>query len=914
MPHSNGRPRSDLTIRQLALTGFVLTLALVSALLLLPATASAQALKNTAGGPAFRINAGFDSRYRDGNWVPIQVTLHNDGPDFNGKVSINVPAPFSGAGNAATISKYQEAISLPTGAQKEVTLYVPFYFGTQGITQNITVDLLNTNGAKVSSQVSSLRSLGVNDIFIGILSDQTAGFGPLNALATSLPSQASSIITEPLNAATMPSIAAALKNFDLIVIDNFTTSSLNKEQLTALQNWVNQGGSLIVVGGPEWRNTLSPLPPSLLPVSITGTDTIPAGASLLPVGGPGKSGPQQSNVSDKAPSPVAVSVASPVAGSSVVHSSGSIPLLAQRQQGQGIICYLAFDPTLEPVTSWQGATTLWKGLLLRTLGDQLVATNLNTTTPKFSLYNNGNMDALLHTLFPSAFPATWLILVLLLGYVFVLGPARMLIIRWLKKRDWSWRIVLATILVFSLLCYGLALQEKGTSIISSSISVVQLDRPATNATAAHVTTYIGVFVPSQGDFQVHIPGNGLVQPSTNPNGFYTDRPRQQPTTILSSPNGTDADLQGVDIWTIRTLISQHDSQFKGGIIPHLTLQNNTLTGTVTNTLPYALSDAYVLMGSHYMALGNLAALQTKQVSISMLDNGSGQEMSLADQIASNNKVQPQYGPYNPYSGSSQTQTIQQRHMALLATLSGENAYYDCGTSPCRVAVKTITSNGVVVTTSNGVYSGGSPYQINGRDPLLLPGSSATLIGWADNLSAAAGNITINGNSAAREQEVVVQAPLDINYAGNINVPTDLVSSQLVDMQGDSNNLQTQFPGIYTMTTGSMTFEFTLPNIPNLHVTGLTISEPSNLAQVVTAMGQGSGPPIDANHLHVYLYNWQTRNWDSFTLANFSFSTNNTQPYIGPGGHVLAQFANQDSSLGTMVFSKPSLQLQGTISS
>ena len=70
--------------------------------------------------------------------------------------------------------------------------------------------------------------------------------------------------------------------------------------------------------------------------------------------------------------------------------------------------------------------------------------------------------------------------------------------------------------------------------------------------------------------------------------------------------------------------------------------------------------------------------------------------------------------------------------------------------------------------------------------------------------------------------------------------------------------------------------------------------------------------VDANRLHAYLYNWQKGSWDSIEMNNFSYSTNTITPYIGPGGRILLQFANQDSSVGTIVFGKPSLQLQGTV--
>jgi hypothetical protein len=43
--------------------------------------------------PSFQVSAGFETHYRDGNWVPVQITLHNDGPDFSGTLSLTSSNP-----------------------------------------------------------------------------------------------------------------------------------------------------------------------------------------------------------------------------------------------------------------------------------------------------------------------------------------------------------------------------------------------------------------------------------------------------------------------------------------------------------------------------------------------------------------------------------------------------------------------------------------------------------------------------------------------------------------------------------------------------------------------------------------------------------------------------------------------------
>src|SRR6266487_6716195 len=160
------------------------------ALVLLFSFSPTQALaREGTGGPTFRVNAGFESHYRDGNWVPVQITLRNDGPDFNGTLSLITPTPqFQLSSNQGIPSNYQLSITLANGTQKQVTMYLPLYFDVQ----NVTVKLLDSSGHNVGSQTAHLVPLTPGDVLIGVLSDQSSGFSSLSALP--LPNQGGSIV------------------------------------------------------------------------------------------------------------------------------------------------------------------------------------------------------------------------------------------------------------------------------------------------------------------------------------------------------------------------------------------------------------------------------------------------------------------------------------------------------------------------------------------------------------------------------------------------------------------------------------------------------------------------------------------------------------------------------------------------
>ena len=195
-----------------------------------------------------------------------------------------------------------------------------------------------------------------------------------------LPNSSDSMLVEYLNAQNMPSMEAVLANFNLIILDSFHTSSLTHEQLRALYLWVQQGGSLIEVGGPNWQQTISALPTNLLPVSIHGASILPAGTHLLPAG-ISTSVSSGSTISDTLQVPVPVSSAMVLEGARTIVSAGDVPLLVQAQSGQGLIYYLAYDPALDPIVHWPEATVLWRSLVIRSLGAQLL---LNTPSQGLS--------------------------------------------------------------------------------------------------------------------------------------------------------------------------------------------------------------------------------------------------------------------------------------------------------------------------------------------------------------------------------------------------------------------------------------------------------------------------------------------------------------------------------------------------
>lgn len=884
-----------------------------SALFLFP-LATPVAANTAATSPTLQVDVGFDGSFREGYWTPVSIELNNSGPLFKGTLTANTFAGQQSSTTATFVSpwKFARPVTLPKGSGQRITIYVPFYLGNFP-PRGVIVNLLNESGRIVATEAapsaSKLYSVQVGELFIGTLSDQPskAGYGLLQNL--SLIYQQDSPTLATLDASTLPDDATVMKNFDVIILANFSSSRLTPSQITALQTWINRGGTLIEVGGPEWKRTLGSLPASMIPVTIDGTQVLPQGTRVVPVSTPFTL--PSSYPGEKLPP---VTLAEPVIAStatlrpqgaffitneiveSYTSATDTIPLIVKARQGQGTILYLAVDPSLWPLATWPGTQALWRSLLLNALGDKFLIPNTVAS------YYNGpgqllTRGGILSMLPPEATLGPWILAVLLLGYALLLGPLRLLLVRRLKHpQSWSWRIILCSVLVFSLLSFGMASYQKGASLTNNTISIIQMNQ---GSSSAHITTYLGTFVPNQGDYSLSFPNKSLVQPIPhtlllNAQGM----PNNDLDTNFTSGNSSTLNLLNRSPWTFHPSIQEQDSQLRGGLITNLLVKDNRLVGTIKNTLSTALSDAYVLLPHSFVRIGNIASGETQRVDL--LIHTISPDNNLADQIAANGGLPT---PYFPYAAQPQRpQTEFEMHMALLSALNGAGFSY----LPCNSSCNT-----QAVTNGDALYvTGGrtpNPQMVSKRDPLLLADASATLIAWTDSNLAGMDKLTINNKQAAGFHESFLQMPFTIDFSNPKFVPSDFITGQVVDIQ--SYTTEVVLPGIYSMskgTGGGITFEFSLPNTLNYHGRNLTIHEPDLSAN---PRGPAINAPVTVNASHVKgrLYNWLTGAWDAISFNQDTFTANATT-YVNTYGQMLLYITPQDGYTARVFFGKPTLTL------
>lgn len=197
------------------------------------------------------------------NYV-MQVTVKNAGEDFCGTVQVVFRASY-GIGNCA----YNTEITLPAQGEKQYTIAVPERAVDITAGEGI-LNFLNEKGHPVQSiPIKNLMRGFSFGISVGILSDEYSGLTYLDGGGEYIYVQHDGY---PVNLIQLDknNLRAYLDGLYFLVIDRFNVSALSSEDIQALQQWVRDGGWLIIGTGEYAGQTLSGFDEDFLELNVLG--------------------------------------------------------------------------------------------------------------------------------------------------------------------------------------------------------------------------------------------------------------------------------------------------------------------------------------------------------------------------------------------------------------------------------------------------------------------------------------------------------------------------------------------------------------------------------------------------------------------------------------------------------------------
>jgi len=548
-----------------------IALACLLGTLALPGTAVGAAA--AGNGLTLAVQVGYQDVVKPGDWMPVTIDARNAGAGVDGRLEVQESLNAQPGVSGFTI--YEEPISLASGSVKRVRLYL--IENTTGAT--ITARIIQ-NGRVAVSQDSAAS--GTSSALIGVLSDEAT---TLDDFAAIHPGGVAARVVH-LHPDDIPDSAVPLRAFDILAIDDFATDGLTAGQRTAIADFVEAGGDLLVGTGAAWHKTLAGLPPAILPMQVTGTtviDTAALGAAA-----------------------VEVATGSVTSGRAWLSDAGQ-PLILERAAGAGTVTLATFDWNQQPVAVGGAVRTVLRQVMVRAFfgpggsaqnfaygvggpggfgfGSQpSVASRSGALTPVL-----GNLPGL-------DLPSLQLTGALVLLYVLLVGPVNYVVLGAMRRRALAWVTVPLIAVIAAAGAYGAGIVTKGRSVQANQVAILHVQPGSDDA---YQETYTGIIPPSRGDYQASVGGDRLlISPIATNNGLaYAGSVRVDVAT-----NGVT--LSGMTAFALGGFATEAVTSAPR-LTGHLALVNGKLSGTIENHSNLTFTDAVLIAGDSFQTIGGL---------------------------------------------------------------------------------------------------------------------------------------------------------------------------------------------------------------------------------------------------------------------------------------------------------------------
>jgi hypothetical protein len=534
------------------------------------------------------VEAGYEGYFRGGQWLPVLVSVSNDGADISGELRVFAPDLFGGGSDT-----YATTIDLPTRSSKQVYLYIPL---SDQITQ-LRVELA-TRERLVTSQIVDIRLMRESDMLFAVITESPRGGIDLKAIRSGVGDafQANWRIDN------VPRISDALRGLDALILTDADTGVLATEQRSALRDWVLGGGHLVVTGGPNWQRTQAGVG-DLLPIQATGTTTLTSLPDIARFAGkPGA----MLNAPASAPIIVATGTLGPNA--EVLAAQSNVPLVIRHAVGGGIVDYVAVDPGLEPMLSWADRGQFWFTLLTTTSPRPSWAGGIKSTDAATIAANQVAGLRL---------PDVVQLIGFLIVYILIIGPVNYVILRQIGKREWAWATIPIIVIVTALIYFVTGFNLRGTQAIVNRLALVQV-WPGTDR--AQVDGVVGVAAPRRGVYDLAL-GAGLTLRSLSNTGLTIYESAKYQALGFPVDAGTTASFTTSGYTTAVNIDGEATIQLgEGSALPTPTNTSNAsarITGTVRNTTGLTLKNVTVLALGGAFELGTLDPGETRNFSMPM---------------------------------------------------------------------------------------------------------------------------------------------------------------------------------------------------------------------------------------------------------------------------------------------------------
>ncbi len=635
-----------------------------------------------ADGPQMEARVLLEGHARLGSWLAIEVRLTNDGAPISGELRLQ--------GGAQGGTRFSVPVDLPSPSDKIYVLHAqPPSFG-----QQLEVLLVTGKDEVALRQKVAFTVHEATQLTIGVVAAQSQGIVAGIQLPVGQNNVAPVII--PLDTSDLPERIEAWSALDRLIWQDIDTNTLSQRQIAALRGWLTLGGRLIIVGGTAGPGVLSGFPDEILPYRPVNTVDVAPGSLTTLLG-------QIPQGAGDVPA-----LAGELTRGRALASSGDRVVAADAGYGSGSVTVLGIDPTVGWIAESKATVGLWRGLIpprasgLIGTGDDSQIVGAVSELPVLALPPLGGL------------------LLLLLGYIVLIGPINYLVLRRLDRREWAWVTMPVLIAIFAVGAYGFGSALRGSDVIVNEVAIV---RGAPDATEGSAQVYLGVFSPTRGTYQLSLPGGALLSAPVVGDFFAGQG------ALLDVVQGDTARVRDLSVGfgSLRTVRAETPVSVPR-IHADLRLVDGVVVGKIRNDSEVLLESPTVVLGGNVIVLPDIAPGAEGAVTLRITANQFGQ--ALSDRI---------FGQV--FFGENVASSEKQRRNATRHRIVDQLTY-----DPMSGNLGQLPSDGPVILAW-------------GRDSIL--------------------DVEVQGQKPARSANILYYIPVPMSVTGATAFPSDLMRSTVL---------------------------------------------------------------------------------------------------------------------------------------
>jgi hypothetical protein len=538
-----------------------------------------------------RIVPGLNGYYKAGASVPVTVYLESLKQDFEGTVRIIVP----GSDYDSEAIAYEKDVMLTAGTQKTISMSVK----NASSMGSLKLELENASGKVVLEYEVALKNQSNENVLVGILSDDFTALNYFDGKKLNFSDYSTSSQVVELSAQMLPDEASGLDALGYLIINSYDTSALSDAQCQAIENWVQNGGVLILGTGSDYRQTLSGFQDGFIGGSI---GDFQSGELDLGMGGATVSFGKSDGI-------VELSMAGGTTLDGVLMDEN---LIWTQTYGQGHVVMTACNLGMEPVSSWSEKGTFAQQLLMASASgysvERIESINYGNYTDSWSISNA------VDDLHEVAEPNMNLLIGLFVVFVILAGPGLYLILKALDRREWMWILVPVLAVVVTGGVFLFSRDMRITAPQEASVTVVSYD---SKKDAVSGKVYMGIQVPGATSEQLTLDGRcSNLQTAYNYSSYswvdsYTasEDVYAYTSAIRELTDGYLLTIRNQSTFesTYLTADCAMDSNETDGLQTDMVKSISGIRGTVTNTTDYDMYGVTVVTSANIVRIGELKA-------------------------------------------------------------------------------------------------------------------------------------------------------------------------------------------------------------------------------------------------------------------------------------------------------------------